>query len=164
MSKEEILSRVLNILGCDRPDMSEFDTRLKFQKIIYLLQSSGLSLGYGYNWYVRGPYSPYLTQSLFKIYEDESLFEESKNIHFKNHEVIDSKLKKFRETMGTNFDNVKYLEVLASMHYINNVTFNGAGDEERLKEKLLIAKPGLQSFPDIDKLIHDAYGDLKNFN
>ncbi len=144
--------------------MSEFDTRLKFQKIIYLLQSSGLSLGYGFNWYVRGPYSPNLTQSLYTIYEDDSLFESSKVINFKDHESIVQKLNEFREKLGENIDDVKYLEVLASMHYIWKVTFNGRGDKEKLRKRLLLAKPSLEDFENIEQLIDDAYNDLTNFN
>ncbi|KKG11627.1 hypothetical protein EO98_04650 [Methanosarcina sp. 2.H.T.1A.6] len=162
MSKEEILSRVLNILDLEKPDMSEFNTRLKFQKIVYLLQSSGLSLGYAFNWYVRGPYSPDLTQSLYSI--NDSLFENSKGIVFKDHEAIAHELNKFREKLGPNVDNVKYLEVLASMHYIWKVTFNGRGGKENLKIKLLHAKPSLKEFENIDQLIDEAYNDLKNYN
>ena len=42
-----------------------FDDRLICQKKIYLLQSLGTNLGYTYNWYVRGPYSPALTTYLY---------------------------------------------------------------------------------------------------
>ena len=50
MTKRGILSKILNLLNIGMPDMSEFDNRLKYQKIIYLLQASDLSLGYGFNW------------------------------------------------------------------------------------------------------------------
>ena len=42
-----------------------FDERLICQKKIYLLQSLGTNLGYTYNWYVRGPYSPALTTYIY---------------------------------------------------------------------------------------------------
>ena len=42
-----------------------FDDRLICQKKIYLLQSLGTNLGYTYNWYVRGPYSPALTTYIY---------------------------------------------------------------------------------------------------
>ena len=68
MSESEILSRVFNILDVGRPDMSTFSSRLKYQRIVYLLQSlTELSLGYGYIWYVKGPYSPELAQALYKL-------------------------------------------------------------------------------------------------
>lgn len=46
---EKILSKILNLLGIESIDMDSFDNRLKYQKLIYLVQNSGLSLGYGYN-------------------------------------------------------------------------------------------------------------------
>jgi uncharacterized protein YwgA len=165
MTKEEILSKVLNVLGYDNPpDMSSFDTRLKFQKLIYLLQFSGISLGYGYSWYVRGPYSPELTQSLFKIEKDKATFEKSKSITFKDNEIIVSKLDEFNRKLGENKDNVNYLEVLASMHYINKVSSSKNKDKENLKIRLLEAKPSLKAFSDINSLINKAYEDLNKFN
>lgn len=45
--------------------IGDFEKRLISQKKIYLLQELGLNLGYSYNWYVRGPYSPDLTAYLY---------------------------------------------------------------------------------------------------
>ena len=46
-----------------------FDDRLMSQKKVYLLQSLGTDLGYTYNWYVRGPYSPSLTNNIYNNLE-----------------------------------------------------------------------------------------------
>ena len=46
-----------------------FEDRLICQKKIYLLQSLGTDLGYTYNWYVRGPYSPSLTNYVYNNLE-----------------------------------------------------------------------------------------------
>lgn len=42
-----------------------FDDRLLSQKKIFLLQELGIDIGYSYNWYIRGPYSPDLTTYIF---------------------------------------------------------------------------------------------------
>ncbi len=42
-----------------------FNDRLLSQKKIFLLQELGVNIGYSYNWYVRGPYSPDLTTYIF---------------------------------------------------------------------------------------------------
>ena len=42
-----------------------FDDRLLSQKKIFLLQELGVNIGYSYNWYIRGPYSPDLTTYIF---------------------------------------------------------------------------------------------------
>jgi len=81
---EKILSKILNLLGFESIDMGSFDNRLKYQKLIYLVQNSGLSLGYGYNWYVRGPYSPSLTQDLFEINRNNQIFESGKRLALQN--------------------------------------------------------------------------------
>lgn len=49
---------IFNMLGLS---IESFDDRLICQKKIYLLQALGVDLGYKYNWYVHGPYSPTLT-------------------------------------------------------------------------------------------------------
>jgi len=164
MAKKEVLSRVLDILGIGEPQMGDFDSRLKLQKIVYLLQASGLSLGYGYNWYVRGPYSPSLTKTLYKIYENKDVFEQSKEIRFKNHNNIVNSLTEFKGKLGENINDTLYLEVLASLHYINKVTFSGNVEYEQLKNKLLNAKPSLKAKSGIENVIKTAHKDLVNFS
>jgi len=48
-------------------DLSSFDRRLALQKLVYLFQQAGVHLGYSYNWYLRGPYSPALTEEAFNL-------------------------------------------------------------------------------------------------
>ena len=48
-------------------DISRFDDRLVAQKLVCLLDLKGINLGYSCNIYVRGPYSPDLTQDLFEF-------------------------------------------------------------------------------------------------
>ena len=45
--------------------ISRFDDRLIAQKVVCLLDLKGVNLGYPYSIYVRGPYSPDLTEDLF---------------------------------------------------------------------------------------------------
>lgn len=42
-----------------------FDSRIISQKKIFLLQEMGIDIGYSYNWYIRGPYSPDLTTYIY---------------------------------------------------------------------------------------------------
>ena len=48
-------------------DISRFDDRLVAQKLVCLLDLKGINLGYSCSIYVRGPYSPDLTQDLFEF-------------------------------------------------------------------------------------------------
>lgn len=48
-----------------RIEKNSFDERLVSQKKVYLLQMLGIDIGYSYNWYIRGPYSPHLSTYIF---------------------------------------------------------------------------------------------------
>lgn len=161
MTKEEILSKVLDILGVGKPDMdADFSNRIKYQKIIYLLQASGTSLGYGFNWYIRGPYSSPLAHALFNI--DDTTYKNSKEIKFNDNDEVVSSLKSFTEKLGDNINDVDYLEVLASLHYIKKAT--NKDDFSYLKKKLLEAKPNLAQIDNISNLVEMAYKDLSGYN
>jgi uncharacterized protein YwgA len=164
MATKVVLSKVLEILDLGKPDMSTFDNRLQLQKIIYLLQSSGISLGYGYNWYVKGPYSSPLAHDLFEIEKSTEIYEKNVGIQFKNHNHIVRKLESFRDFLGDDINDVNYLEVLASLHYINEATFSGNCRESDLKHKLLEAKPSLRDVPNLDDIISKAYVNLLKFD
>lgn len=53
--------------------LNSFNERLKLQKTIFLLQESSNKirnnsiLNYSFNWYLRGPYSPNLTEDEYEI-------------------------------------------------------------------------------------------------
>jgi len=162
MTKEEILSKVLDILEVGKPGMDDFSNRIKYQKIIYLLQASGISLGYGFNWYIRGPYSSPLAHVLFNI--DDETYENCQNIPFNDNERVVSSLTDFKNKLGDNIDDIDYLEVLASLHYINKSTFSGNCNYSDLKRKLLDVKPNLMQIDNISDLIQRAYNDLSNYN
>ncbi|MDR7666365.1 hypothetical protein RG963_11345, partial [Methanosarcina sp. Z-7115] len=96
MSAERALCRVFEVLKVGKPNMSEFDNRLKYQKIIYLLQSfTGLSLGYGFKWYLKGPYSSPLAHSLYFIEGNPSIYTEGQDIVFKQNDEVIRKLQNF---------------------------------------------------------------------
>ena len=52
------------MLGFKTVDMKTDGNHTIYQKTIYLLQNYGVSLGYGFEWRVRGPYSPQLHSDL----------------------------------------------------------------------------------------------------
>lgn len=53
-------------------DVSTFDNRLILQKTTYLLQQAEIHLGYRFRWYIRGPYSPDLTEDVFLFARNQS--------------------------------------------------------------------------------------------
>lgn len=164
MPKETVLCKVFDTLGVERIDMSEFDNRLKYQKIVYLLQSlTGLSLGYGFNWYLKGPYSSPLAHTLYFIQDNPTVYEESKDIKFNQNKEVMNELEKFKEKLGDCFNDPLYLEILASLRYIDIANFNGKGTDVKLKTKLFEVKPYLNTDKNIG-LIEKAYKELRNYS
>ena len=60
------LALVLNEASVDL-SVGQFSQRLILQKAIHLLQEGGVHLGYHFRWYLRGPYSPRLTEDVFAL-------------------------------------------------------------------------------------------------
>ncbi len=58
MTKSDLvkLGKILKFLGID-PDISNFDSRLRIQKITYILKSMGVSLSYNFNFHYYGVFS-----------------------------------------------------------------------------------------------------------
>ena len=73
MTKGRILLKlILDEIGLGKLELDAFSKRLNLQKRIYLLQLTGIDLGYRYNWYLRGPYCPSLTQDAFLLKDEIS--------------------------------------------------------------------------------------------
>lgn len=63
-----ILNSYLTELGV-APRIKTLNDRIRVQKGIYLAQAAGADLGYDYNWYLHGPYSPELANDYYKLSE-----------------------------------------------------------------------------------------------
>uniref|UniRef100_A0A7C4VV97 DUF4065 domain-containing protein n=1 Tax=Fervidobacterium pennivorans TaxID=93466 RepID=A0A7C4VV97_FERPE len=50
-------------------DLKEFENRLRLQKYVFLLKKFGVDLGYSYNMYFYGPYSPDLAKDYYNLPE-----------------------------------------------------------------------------------------------
>jgi len=71
MERKEKLAKIVNSLkkvGFDFK-VSHFNNRLKLQKYVFLLRRYGIDLGYSYNYYIRGPYSPELADDYYNLPE-----------------------------------------------------------------------------------------------
>ncbi|MFZ0512709.1 MAG: hypothetical protein WAM14_13970 [Candidatus Nitrosopolaris sp.] len=47
--------------------MNSLDSRIKLQKLVYILKSEGIDFGYNFTWYIRGPYSSDLADDGFYL-------------------------------------------------------------------------------------------------
>lgn len=119
-----------------------FDARLISQKKIYLLQALGTDLGYSYNWYVRGPYSPDLTTYMYEkldvlTSEDYSMYEMAEDVIDKIESV-----NSLDDSRPSGLTESSWYELLASLLYINNNKESWkVTNSEELFSKLIQHKP-----------------------
>ena len=105
------LEQSLKLLGIES-NHDSFADRKRLQKITYLLEKGGVDLGFGFNWYLHGPYSPSLTRVLYKEDLDEM-----------KRDVLEDKDDKKRilalkDSLGSDLKSSDTLELIASLHYI----------------------------------------------
>lgn len=120
-----------------------FDDRLICQKKIYLLQALGTDLGYTYNWYVRGPYSPSLTNY---VYNNLEVLQSNDFAKYKLAGVAAENVNKVNsliDDIRKDFYQSSWYEILASLLYINNNRKSWGIDngDESLYQTLMRAKP-----------------------
>lgn len=98
--------------------MDDFDDRLKLQKLIYILQSFGVYLGYDFSYYLRGPYCSNLAQTGREVNEVYGDFMSVNDGLFKDVEMEKkyNKSVKFIKELGS----MDGWEIASSLHLLNN--------------------------------------------
>jgi len=124
--------------------LGDFNDRLIVQKRIYLLQQMGLRCGYGFHWYLRGPYSPELTECAFTLMNDTELQETAKGYRFKPHaiEAINryKELEKVILCETPKVGRAAWLELLASIHFLRTHAFVQGGVNKNNIQRILLKK------------------------
>lgn len=120
-----------------------FEDRLICQKKIYLLQSLGTDLGYAYNWYVRGPYSPALTSYIFSNLEvlKANTYAEYKLSPKAEQDLL--VVNSLADEQPSDLQESTWYELLASLVYIfrNRNSWRNSGKDEDLINTLREYKP-----------------------
>jgi len=160
MKTEKVLCRVFHLLSLGKPDMGEFKNRIQYQKIIYLLQAYGLSVGHGFGWYLKNPYSSELAHTLYSIYTSNRTYENVEKLKFREHDKVIKKIMEFKEILRDKIDDDLYIDILASIRFIDYATYCGNGSFETLKSRLLEIKPSLEDYVRFDEVFERAYNDL----
>ncbi len=103
--------------------IEELEERVFVQKAIYLLQVLGIDLRFRFSWYLRGPYSTDLTQSVYEIAGIADLSEKTENYTIRP-EVMPAidRLHKLVEAMPKKLDKPEWLELLSSIHYLKHIS------------------------------------------
>jgi len=124
-----------------KSDMRLFSTRLRIQKILYLLQELGLQTGWKFSWYVRGPYSPDLAHELFEHQQKGT----------RDSRVQDDErkaLERFREKFGASPLSAQQLEAAAAVVFVaKSSRLRSAGLVVAVsKEKPYLPKPLIEEY------------------
>lgn len=157
MNKDRILLKlVLDEIGFTDLRIDTFSARKILQKKIYLLQVTGIDLGYRYNWYLKGPYCPALAEGTFVLKEEIKYDNE-----FDSYELNPETKGKFStlKEMSTLPDEPQtseeeWFELVASLHYLKHIAYWARKDKpdfEEVFEKLTESKPHFEDKEDLAK-------------
>jgi uncharacterized protein YwgA len=98
--------------------MRSFEGRLKLQKIVYLMEGAfDLNIGYGFSWYVRGPYSTEVANDGFAM---RGLYASIPPAKFVDPEA-EKRFSDFQTFLGDKKDDADWLEIVASIHFLRKV-------------------------------------------
>jgi uncharacterized protein YwgA len=137
MDRQQI-SLKLTLNALDFPlRLETFGERMALQKVIYLCQVAGIHLGYRYNWYLRGPYSPDLTRDAFDLNAKQQL-ESDEIVGWNLDEQSILRLKRLRPLWAskTADDRPGWLELLASVLFLKRSYDGRSKDAAGLKQIL----------------------------
>lgn len=137
MAKNELikLDKILRFLNVD-PDISSFDSRLKIQKITYILESMGIDLKYPFEFYEKG-HGVYSRELAEDYYHFKERLIEQKLLNNEDQSLNETERKKLDQLKKIDYHNLKMLEAISSIIYLN-LTY---GYQEDVVEKVRRVKP-----------------------
>ena len=139
MAKKDIvkLDEILRSLGMDT-DVSSFDSRLRIQKTVYILQAMGVGLKYPFEFYKsgHGVYSKKLADDYYHL--KERLIEE-KLLNDQNRFLNGTEKKKLDQFKKIGHHDLKMLEAVSSIIYLD-LTYRY---QEDVVERIRKIKPHL---------------------
>lgn len=156
MNKSQIATAVaLRDLHCY--SLETINDRILLQKKIFLAQDIGLHLGYGYSWYIHGPYSTDLTAVAYQVIPEGC--EAIKNNRFKDQFAdmitkvnnLEKEIDKHKLKIGV----VQWYELVSSIAYWYR---RGEKSEEQIINKIKETKPQFS-----EKQIKSAYQSYVKF-
>ena len=134
-TRQALLAGVLRRIG--RFSLDKFQDRLRLQKTVYLMQAFGIYLGYNFNWYLYGPYSPALARDAFDVLPLSARFEPL----FFREEPTEERFKRFIEFLGDQKNDPQWLELVGSLHMLNR--FHGEKGKNEIFRKMAEKQPYL---------------------
>jgi len=137
-----ILQLVLDRLQLGN-SISTISERIALQKVVCLTQEAGLQLGYSFNWYMRGPYSPALASDYYLLASMQQDVENEAKKFVLNDSAkaaVDRVAVLLSPPAGVALDRVGWLELVASIAFLMKRYRLGV---EAAKQKINMSKPAL---------------------
>jgi hypothetical protein len=104
------------------PTIRRVSDRKAVQKAVYLGQAAGVDLGYRYNWYRMGPYSPGLTRDYFALADEINDTDSNTVGDFELRDSVRRRLQRIRPLLdvpgGVALAQPDWLELVASVHFL----------------------------------------------
>jgi uncharacterized protein YwgA len=142
-----VLKLYVQELG-EQGDITDFESRKRFQKTVYLGQLSGVDIGYRYGWYIKGPYSTGLTQDYYALADAVANGDDDHKKKSLN-EAVRQKLARIKDLFsvpeGVDLDKANWLELLASWHFLIVVSKKSVADAINVMKA---QKPALAAYLD----------------
>lgn len=110
-----------------KPKVDDFQSKLVMQKVTYLLDAMGVKTGFSFSLYIRGTYSPDLTEALYQHKKEVEGLDTGEKLTGSDLE----KLKRLNEIMAGQFKS-SILEIAATYAYLA-YRMNMPPDEARIK-------------------------------
>jgi uncharacterized protein YwgA len=127
MTPKAKLAACLEMFGIS-PRLETFTERKLLQKLVYLIQESGVDLKFCYNWYLHGPYSPGLTRILFERDRSSSL----PRVELSAPDI--DRINRLKSFLGEDVRSSDRLELIVSIHYLlKQARAVGASDRQVTK-------------------------------
>ena len=137
--------------------LETINDRILLQKKVYLAQDIGLPLGYGYSWYIHGPYSSDLTTAAYQIIPEGLEAIDGKVLKEPYMSIIKkvNQLEEQIKTSPTNIGIVPWYELLSSIAYWMKI---GYSTKQSIIKRIKDTKPQFS-----DEQIKHGYDVYKEF-
>jgi hypothetical protein len=153
---ERAIATKLVLRALDQSEsIGSLDDRKRLQKLIYLVQAAGVNLGYGYSWYLKGPYSSALAKDYYNMPPTDLGQPGSPVLRpdvLPNIELVRRLASDFRRPAI--LPDADWLEIVSSVHYLERVS---GLDEAAANDKLRREKPHLVQHVGIARNVVNEY-------